>query len=65
MQVGQTVYTIDNLTNTVDSWEYAGSLRTEKELLIRLRRGRESCFLPARCVFESEFEAKFVADSYQ
>ena len=65
MEVGQTVYTVNNVTNKVDSWTYAGVLPTKDELLLHLVNGKRYCYLPARCVFESELEAKFIAGSYQ
>ena len=65
MRKGQTVYTINAKTNEIDSWTYMGSMRTEKELLIQLTQGRDHCYIPARCVFESESEARFVADFYK
>lgn len=65
MKVGQTVYTVNNVTNKVDSWTYAGVLPTKEELLVRLVNGKKTCHLPARCVFEKESEAKFIAGSYQ
>ena len=65
MKVGQTVYTVNNVTNKVDSWQYAGALPTKDELLLHLVNGKKMCHLPARCVFEREAEAKFIAGSYQ
>lgn len=67
MKVGQTVYTVNNVTNEVDSWTYAGALpsSTKGELLLHLANGNKYCFLPAKCVFEKETEAKFIAGSYQ
>lgn len=65
MNVGQTVYTVNNVTNEIDSWTYAGALPTKDELLLNLVRGKQYCFLPVRCVFESESEAKRIADSYK
>lgn len=65
MQVGQTVYTVNNVTNKVDSWTYAGVLKTKDGLLLELRNGNKSMWLPKRCVFEKESEAKFIAGSYQ
>lgn len=62
MKIGQTVYTVNNETNEVDSWEYGGCLRTEDELLVHLMRGKQYCYLPARCVFASESEALAVAN---
>lgn len=65
MQVGQTVYTVNNVTNKVDSWQYAGALPTKEGLLLHLVNGKKYCHLPERCVFENEAEAKFIVGSYQ
>lgn len=65
MEEGQTVYTVNAKTNTVDTWIYSGHLKTKEGLRLLLTNGKKSCFLPARCVFESELEAKFIAGSYQ
>lgn len=65
MKEGQTVYTVNAKTNKVDSWTFSGHLKTKEELLLLLTNGKKSCFLPARCVYESELEAKFIAGSYQ
>lgn len=62
MKIGQTVYTVNGKTNTVDSWECAGVLPTKDELLVCLVNGKKMCHLPARCVFESEAEAKSIAE---
>ena len=59
--IGQTVYTVNNKTNKVDSWDYGGYLKSEHETLIHLVRGRQFCFIPARCVFATESEAQEVA----
>ena len=61
MIIGQTVYTVNNKTNKVDSWTYNGTLRTPSELLVNLIKGKKSMFLPARCVFLYESEALAVA----
>lgn len=62
MKIGDKVYTVNNKTNEVDSWTYNGMLRTPKEILCLLTRGREYCYLPARCVFTTEAEAQAVAE---
>ena len=63
MKIGDTVYTVNAKTNEVDSWEYAGILPTKGELLVHLTKGKKYCYIPARCVFTSEAEAKKVAGS--
>lgn len=65
MEVGQTVYTVNNETNEVDEWKYAGTLPTKDELLVCLRRGKSECFLPARCVFTTKCRARAVANRGQ
>lgn len=65
MDLGQKVYTVNGKTNTVDTWQYAGALRSNGELLIQLSRGKKTCFLPARCVFESREKAQEVADKHK
>ena len=62
LKVGDTVYTINNETNNIESWSFAGYLKTENELLCQLAKGAKYCFLPVRCVFMSEKEAKRVID---
>ena len=62
---GQTVYTVNAKTNMVDSWEYSGLLKTREGVLLFLTNGKKRTYLPARCVFETELEAKFIAGSYQ
>lgn len=61
LKIGQEVYTINAKTNEVDTWKYYGSIRTPKAILVRLVRGKRSCFLPARCVFTSKEAALKVA----
>ena len=65
MNVGDIVYTVDNATNKIDSWKYAGVLPTKDEFLVHLVNGKKQCFLPSRCVFKTELEARFIADSYR
>ena len=65
MKIGDTVYTINAKTNTVDSWTYNGMLPTKDGALCHLVNGKKYCCLPKRCVFETELEAKFIADSYK
>lgn len=63
MDVGQTVYTVNNKTGEVDTWTYRGALRTPKELLAHLVSGKKCMFLPVRCVFESKRQAERIAKS--
>ena len=64
MEVGQTVYTVNNVTNKVDSWTYSGVLPTANGKLIQLDKDNKTCWLPRKCVFETELEAKIIAGSY-
>ena len=64
MNIGDTVYTVNGKTNGVDTWQYDGVLPTKDGLLLRLVNGKKICYLPKRCVFETELEAKFIAGSY-
>ena len=61
MELGDKVYTVNNKTGEVDSWEYSGAFRTGKEILCHLINGKKYCFLPARCVFATEEKARKVA----
>lgn len=65
MDIGQKVYTVNGKNNNVDSWQYAGALRTRTEILYHLVKGKKSCFLPARCVFDSKEKAQDIADSHK
>lgn len=60
---GQTVYTVNAKTNEVDSWKYSGEIPTKDGLLVHLRADNNQCFLPRRCVFETELEAKIIANA--
>ena len=62
--MGKTVYVVNAKTNTVDSWiltgEFKGSLNGKRETICFLSKGRKSCALPKRCVFETEEAARAV-----
>ena len=55
---GETVYTANVKTNSVDKWACFGETPTvykgDSETLCFLRRGQEIVTLPKRCVFLSE-----------
>ena len=57
MEVGHTVYTVNNKTNQVDSWTYKGVLRTPDALLVRLEKDKKYLYLPEKCVFLTKNEA--------
>ena len=61
MQVGQTVYTVNDVTNKVETWKYVGIIHTVNGYLIHLEGESKTCWLPRKCVFESELEAKIIA----
>lgn len=65
MNIGDTVYTVNNKTNKVDSWIYNGTLRTPDAILVQLVDCTSSCFIPFTCVFESREKAQAVADKYK
>lgn len=52
------VYVANAETKKVDAWICTGEINTtdrgKKETLCLLRKGRTSCALPKRCVFETE-----------
>lgn len=58
MKIGDTVYTVNNKTNTVDSWTLSGTYVTGYYLL---KRGGKMCWIPKNCVFETIAEAEKVA----
>ena len=59
--LGDKVYTVNAKTNEVDTWEYAGVFKTKDETLIQLVDGKKTCFLPARCVYDTKEKATAVA----
>lgn len=65
MQIGDTVYTVNNKTKKVDPWKYAGTLRTPDALLVHLTDGPRYVYLPANCVYFSELEALAISEKYK
>lgn len=65
MKVGDRVYTINALTNQVDTWTFNGEILTSKGAYCNLIDGKRSCYLPKRCVFKRELEAKLIRDFYE
>ena len=63
--LGDKVYTVNAKTNEVDEWEYAGAFKGNGETLIQLIDGDKTCFLPARCVFDTKEKALAVATKGQ
>ena len=59
--VGDTVFTINAKTRTVDRWTCAGMFhglyQGKNELLCELKNGKKWVILPYRCVFTTEKEA--------
>ena len=62
MKSGQTVYTVNAKTNTVDEWTYMGIFRTPLTTLVHLRDGEMFCFLPINCVYETREKAEEIAN---
>ena len=64
MSIPKTVFVANAETNDVDAWiltdEIVATYQGKKETLCLLRKGRRSCALPKRCVFETEEAARAV-----
>lgn len=64
MPIPKTVYVANAKTNQVDTWVLTGEIKAtyegKKETLCLLAKGRRSCALPKRCVFETEEAARAV-----
>lgn len=58
LSIGQTVYTVNAKTKNIDKWTLSGVLPSNGEYLCQLTRGTKYVFLPIRCVFKTEEEAK-------
>ena len=60
----KTVYVVNAKTNEVDAWLCTGEMTAtyngKKETVCLLSKGRKSCALPKRCVFETEEAARAV-----
>lgn len=59
MVVGDTVYTVNNNTNKIDTWIYNGTLTMGGNTLVSLVKGTKTCLLPSNCVYLSKMEAYF------
>ena len=64
MKTGDKVYTVNNKTGKVDLWVFNGYMPTNRGLLAHLSNGRKYCFLPVRCVFETEIAAMKIATTH-
>lgn len=53
--IGKTVYTVNNKTNDVDEWTCNAILYNE---LCMLHNDKGTVFLPLKCVFRYEYEAR-------
>lgn len=66
MDIPKVVYVANAKTNEVDAWILDGEIKSlyqgEKQMICLLRRGRESCALPKRCVFATEEAARAVLE---
>lgn len=58
MKIGDTVYTVNAKTNTVDAWTFSGGYIPGYTYLTK---GSKMCFMPSKCVFETKAEAEKVA----
>lgn len=67
MYVPKLVYVVNAGANRVDSWTCFAEMRAtfdgKPETLCLLRKGRRSCALPKRCVFETEEGARAVLNT--
>ena len=63
MTVGDKVYTVNAKNNNVDVWQFAGAIKIKDEILYQLSKGKKSCLLPKRCVFDSREKAQAIANS--
>lgn len=58
MSIPKIVFTVNAKAGTVDAWiltgEIVGIFNGKKEPICLLGKGRKSCALPKRCVFETE-----------
>lgn len=61
IKVNSEVYTVNAKTNEVESWKCKGFLPQCGKMLVHLVRGREWCFLPENCVYESKVMALEIA----
>ena len=57
MKIGDTVYTINAKTNTIDDWILDGFINTPEEPFCQLTKGSKFCALPKRCVFKDKDQA--------
>jgi hypothetical protein len=63
LKVGQTVFTVNAKTKSVDEWVCNGFLPQRDEILVHLTRGTKYMFLPLRCVYTSRGKALEVANN--
>ena len=58
LKANQTVYTVNNKTNSVDTWTFLGEFPAKDGLMCALmdNRGRQM-IISSRCVFETEDDA--------
>lgn len=61
MKIGQTVYTVNNKTNTIDEWTFNGVLNTGGKRLCHLVNGKKYCFLPHNAVYSTRTKALQIA----
>ena len=55
------MYTVNNQTHTVDKWQFYGCIPAKDSMLCQLKNDKNQLvFLPDKCVYESETDAKKV-----
>lgn len=52
--IGKTVYTANAKTNKADRWTCVGVFPNGGDPLYMLRKGRKTCSLPKRCIFQTK-----------
>lgn len=60
--IGKTVYTVNNITNEVDTWTVVGTIPTKLDIKYVLEGSKGMTILPNRCVFDTYENAIEVAN---
>ena len=59
LKANQTVYTVNNKTNSVDTWTFLGEFPAKDDIMCCLiDEHNRRMFIPKRCVFETEDDAR-------
>jgi len=64
LKVGQKVFTINADTNELDEWTYGGDFTAQKDKLLHLVNGKKYCYLPERCVYGTESQAREILKKF-